>query len=144
MKREHLYRGKRLDNREWAQGNFVLSNGRSYIVKEVAFNDEWEAECGSGVHEWIEVLTETVGEFTGEFDKNEIKIFEDDIASNTNVYGLVISVILFANGKFVYKQYYDKYHKWLTTEGCVFDLRNMNRRFEIIGNIHDNLELVNP
>ena len=143
MKREHLYRGKRLDNREWAQGNFVLSNGRSYIVKEVAFNDEWESECGSGVHEWIEVVPETVGEFTGLTDTNGVNIFEDDIATNSCVYGLITSVVSFANGCFVYTQYYDNAHKWLTTEGCMFNLKSMDKRFEIVGNIHDSPELIN-
>ena len=64
--REYLFRGKRTDNGEWAEGylNYNKARNQHYIMDDVnAFP--------------IPVHKESVGQYTGMNDKNGRKIFEE-------------------------------------------------------------------
>ena len=133
MKREILYRGARMEDGKFVYGSLVF-------VKE---NDKSENELphivisyGPDTFDWFEVDPETVGQYTGMTDKNGTKIFEGDIVRHIDTTCHVVEVV---NSEV----YFD-------TEMLEFGFRysnelfhcQFNNEFEIIGNIHDNKELL--
>ncbi len=86
--REILFRGKGLDNGEWVEGHYVRCRGRHYILP-VYDSDHGFDERYS---EWIEVVPETVCQYTGMDDRSGRKIFERDIFKyhfNDSIIGIV-------------------------------------------------------
>ena len=122
--RERISRGKRIDNGEWVEGFYVCvpehykpeMSGKSYIVS-----------INNGL--FMEVVPETVGDYTGLTDKNGKKIFEGDIVKNSRDVGLL---------------YYKEKNSAFTVKGWEYGywLWHDKEDIEVIGNIHDNPELL--
>lgn len=124
--REILFRGKRVDNGEWVEGDFCHP---SNICKESIGYDEQLKQSGIPIWEDYNIRTETVGQYTGLTDKNGKKIFEGDIIKDR-----------FDDiGQIEYKPKYVAFiiQGWET--GFAFWVK---KDIEVIGNIHDNPELL--
>ena len=131
--REILFRGKRTDNGEWVEGAFYayynFKRTRVQILKDRT----------NGTPDAYEVIPETIGQYTGLTDKNGKKIFEGDILSerppqNQIAYiGYVAYDEELAAWRFMIKND-TKYNGVL--------LGSYSRSYKIIGNIHDNPELL--
>lgn len=80
------------------------------------------------------VYTDTVGQYTGLNDRNGRKIFEGDILKAMGVDGEQIAPVVFRKGFFVL----DEKNAFIKLGVGAF----RKRQLEIIGNIHDNPELV--
>lgn len=69
-----LFKAKRMDNGEWIQGYLFLFWGKSYILWGMV-NDS---------PDMIEVIPDTICQYTGLTDKNGNKIWENDVIKHYN------------------------------------------------------------
>ena len=146
--REILFRGKRLDNGEWAEGFYISHLNACHYIIPLRTGGYEAMDNSFYVHKWFEVDPSTVGQYTGLKDKNGKRIFEGDI--------LHIAKIADALGGY-YRPPLD-YHvnvvvKW---DLCAWMWETLcdDKRYitfpdawclyecEIIGNAHDNPELL--
>ena len=152
--RESLFRGKRIDNGEWVEGSLLidgeahkpkkeenLSFSKHYIVPETD-RDNIKTRFNDGAFYLntiaYHVIPETVGQFTGLTDKNGKKIFEGDVVQYFGTYPLEVFI---ENGHAKFR-FYDTYSK-RQYEEPFFGHDEEYGECEVIGNIHDNPELLN-
>ena len=129
--REILFRAKRIDNGELIEGFYAKSGDRTFILIDNDF--------AVGYVIMKEVYPETVGEYTGLTDKNGKKIFEGDIIKDKELPG--IYMIGYKEDSMKYAFLY--YHKELKNIYCGgFVSKEDGKSIEVIGNIHDNPELL--
>ena len=134
--REIIFRGKRLDNGEWAEGFYISHlNACHYIIP--FRTGGFEAMDNSFyVHKWFEVDPSTIGQYTGLKDKNGKMIFEGDILLLDDMNGIVN----YGTGCFCVKLPSPDY---LYRNNPAIDMvLNEYPGLEIIGNAHDNPELI--
>lgn len=86
------------------------------------------------------VFPETVGEFTGLTDKNDVKIFEGDIVSYFGKDFLNI-LVTFDKGSFWFEFLYE-YTRKIRNQKRDLIFSNVSLCGEVIGNIWDNPELL--
>ena len=134
--REILFKAKRVDNGEWVEGYYIKAthhwheHGKheDWIVVDTIQNGGW---CN--VRGKYAIIPETLCEFTGLRDKNGKRIFERDILS------YIEEIETRSKGKETLKGIYE-----VKFEYCGYsplDCLACNH-LEIIGNIHDNPELI--
>lgn len=121
--REILYRGKRKDTGEWV-------NGYLYRISEKLNPFIMLIDSNAESHE---VISETIGWYTGLADKNGVKIFEGDIVRYNGEKHIVVFETRGETGYFGIKI------EHLETWG--FCPSAPAKLMEVIGNIHDNPEL---
>ena len=121
--REILFRGKTVKE-QWAYGLLAHIGNAWYISNK------------AGVATAYEVIPSTVGQYTGLTDKNGTKIFEGDIVRVFDVWcGGVKKVVWWESEASFKLSKHGKTYLCLDTsieKGC-----------KVIGNIHDNPELLN-
>lgn len=120
--REILFRGKSKKTNRWAKGELFTLRGSTTIFQK---------ETDGSITQFY-VIPETVGQYTGLTDKNGKKIFEGDIVLfNVDERGVV---------------YYDNEETSFMMEygNCIVQMGYCfcSRDLEVIGNIHDNPELL--
>ena len=129
MNREILFKAKRIDNGEWAEGFYTYCDGKYYIRLLTDENSRY-------VRSFFEVDASTICQYTGLTDKNGNKIWENDIVNciEAECCGQI---------------------SWNESEACFcFDLLMEDGGFEennideyvdcmeVVGNIFDNPELL--
>lgn len=138
MTREILFKGKRKDTGEWTEGYFFKIWDRTFLLWGMT-NDH---------PNMIEVIPETVGQFTGLTDKNGNKIFEGDIISATALDTGEEQRAVVCFGNFIDENNDDEYIGFfiefdgIKTTITQLSMEECKNRIEVIGNIYDNKELL--
>ena len=136
--REILFRGKRFGDGEWIEGYFLPGNERQSLHPRIfVYLPETQSfEC-------FDIDIDTLGEYTGLTDKNGTRIFEGDIVKITGFHTTAIAAVKYGSSS-------EKSTSW----GWYFDDNDGHTYFLvsrafcedynaiIIGNIHDNPELL--
>ncbi len=135
MNERFLFRGRRYDNGEWITG-WITSQFKKFTEGEVLTYIKSNVFGGG---EYL-VNTKTVGQCTGLQDKNGKLIFEGDIIK-TKEYGRDIGHSN-VNNFDIFKVIYEPAVFRLENVRRGFNLVGNGNDFEIIGNIHDNPELL--
>lgn len=134
--REILFRGKTAGG-EWVQGD--LHNAKWKYDEEptlLIWPKNIELEEHYEFFESIEVIPETVGQYTGLTDKNGTKIFEGDIVLFPWGEKREVFSVEFVEGEF------EAIPKRKSTDIWCIRIGSYAPEFEVIGNIHDNPEVL--
>ncbi len=165
--REILFRGRTvseseyMDDGEWITGFYTCFNGEEHRI----YTGYSETDCGDHYPDWFNVIPETVEQYTGLTDKHGKKIFEGDIVQYQNLMDFDIqSVVKFgeylqdgSNGEyngtkcigfyvevdnFTCPDWCDNQPEYFNEYWKYQNILEVARECEIIGNIHDNPELL--
>lgn len=142
------FRGKRKSDSAWVHGYFGKDYSERCIISNYlnAPNEAWE------------VVPETVGQFTGLFDKNNMEIYEGDVLKSGIAIGMpntgcmhkigdLFVVVCLPSGYTLMSMPDYIYESRRKTPSLIWNLNNYflwnyQNHFEVIGNIHDNPELL--
>lgn len=117
------FRGRRIDNGEWVYGDLEIRR-KTGVCLIHTYNDD------DTYKKQFEVSADSVGQFTGFYDKNRIEIYEGDVLAwkFKRTYKVLWYI---AKGRFILMNTQNRDD----TMDCYFD--DIEDEFEVIGNIND-------
>lgn len=144
--REIFFRGqtRRKGQKVWMDGSPVESNwvygGVCHGTGDFSIiYGNLDEERERPTEKWV-VYTDTVGQFTGLTDKNGKRVFEHDVIKHD--FGDEIGVIRYGEYRGGHVGFYVDWVRGTASELLRKDLAYWMKIVEILGNIHDNPELL--
>lgn len=132
MTRPILFRGKRLDNGEWVEGDLVHLGEGAIIITASTLGPDIPDDCDHALEyrsdEFAAVDLRTVGQWTGLYDRNGTKVYEGDIIGSINGYPWPFTSLIAWNAATCSFNT----PKWL--------YMNRTHYYDVIGNVYDNPE----
>ena len=136
--REILFRGKRIDNGEWVEGYLaaydMICPSHTYPVDTVSATGLFYGL--TPYVGFVDIDPATIGEYTGLTDKNGERIFEGDILEHHAQGDIIVN-----RGEVGWDERHGMWVHKLNTMTPSFYMHN-HAAVEVIGNIHDNPELL--
>lgn len=126
------FKGKRKNNNEWVYGDLAYFFGKIPCIMEkiefpsVEFDKEEIGDKQIMLGGFVEVIPETVGQFTGRYDKENNKICEGDIVYD-DAYDLEM-ICIWNDEELCFE---------LAFEEDRYEMRLSKSRYLVVGNIHD-------
>lgn len=143
MNREILFRGKRIDNGEWAEGCLLYSDDEYRIVTSMLSSGENEETVMAASHK---VYGDTICQYTELRDDNGTKIFDGDILKlydeNNNYTWYAVVSFGNPNGEYVWGWNLVPIGEFNGNFDILLWIDMPRTVCEIIGNSHDNKKLI--
>ena len=137
MNRTIKFRGNASDNGEWVYGDLEYSRAKN-IARIHTYDED-----GKYLMQHL-VDPDTVGQFAGLFDMNSKEIYEGDIITLKGNYPRVVLWDKMSWALMPTEYYHDEVFGVMNLQHPDLDWwEEFADKFEIIGNIHDNPELLN-
>lgn len=124
------FRGKSIETNEWLHGDLIHSSDMKRCA--ILVNDK-------SSHDECDVNPYTIGQYTGLNDKNGKEIYEGDIILYA---GLIQHEVVYRHGAFGYLLDEYGFVSLAGNTNFTFNPLNRSEEHEVIGNIHDNPELI--
>lgn len=140
MNREIKFRGKLEYNGKWIYGDLLqYENGDVAIFRDKL--SSFGCEC-TEMSKRDRVIPDTIGQYTGLTDKNGVKIFEGDIAKGVSHKSDSCISELIPFDVIGVVEYHKEYQTLEVRTRQAFLHIEVAIKGEVIGNIHDNPELM--
>lgn len=144
--REILFKAKDKETNEWIEGTPITAeNGVTYIAKSVQFSVLLSGNagplCNTLAGDFYSVIPETVSQFNGLYDKNGVRIFENDIVIIGGNKSFPTMIEFLSGSWQCVRKYTDKGRENEYSYLHRLEYDNPNQ-YEVIGNRFDNPELL--
>ena len=132
--RQILFRGKKIDNGEWTYGFYFehsIDGQKHSYIKYQTFDEGFVTD---------EVVADTVGQYTGFRDDQDVRIFEGDIVEVRYDDNTAYLTEVRADGNTLCVDVEDKEYDYTSVDFAVEEWRDEGCELIVISNIYDSKE----
>ena len=132
--RQILFRGKKIDNGEWTYGFYFehsIDGQKHSYIKYQTFDEGFVTD---------EVVADTVGQYTGFRDDQDVRIFEGDIVEVRYDDDTAYLTEVRADGNTLCVDVEDKEYDYTAVDFAVEEWRDEGCELRVISNIYDSKE----